>query len=69
MNNGTSLKNLVDRYGYGITVRSQDKLYQNIKFKIISESDDNYYNIEYDGGKLGIVRKDCTGTNDYICVS
>ena len=47
----TSLKNLVEKYGYGIRVKSVNSIYSIFPFTIISESDESHYLVSLDDGR------------------
>jgi hypothetical protein len=67
-----SLKELVEKHGFGIVVQSFDKY--NPPFTIIGENENpNCYNAEYShpvykGKSVLIVLKECLSTNDYELV-
>jgi hypothetical protein len=67
----SSLKQLVDKHGFGIRVRAASKIYVKYPFTIISEAPDDArsFLVRYDDGRMYKVLKEFPGCNDYEVVS
>lgn len=68
---GTSLKHLVSQYGFGIKVRSTDKVCRDLPFTVVSEHPEqsDFYLVTYQGiEKPFPLKNDCKTTNDYVLV-
>ena len=73
---GTSLKELVKQHGFGIKVRSTDRLCKDLYFVIKCDdpNDPERFLVTYDDANNSIertvsVNKECKTTNDYVLVN